>query len=341
MTIALNSAETALLSLVQRDLPHSRRPFAEIGRVAGMTEAKVIAHLRDLRDRGVIRDYSALFDARALGYSSVLVAAEFPPDRLDAAAAIISAHPGVSHNYAREGHAFNLWFTLAIAPTSALGLPGTLEALARLTQAVRLLPLPALRTYKLRVHLALGSDGEGDAIGTAPVAPTMTPTDDDVRLIGVLQQPFPLLVAPFDALAVDAGMAPGQFFARVEELYARGFLRRIAAVLHHRQVGYAGNGMGVWAVPDDRVDALGAQFAQVRAVSHCYRRPRAPGWPYNLFAMLHAHDREECLAAFARMAGEAALPPPLVLFSTKEYKKARIRYFTDDAAQWEARCLNA
>jgi DNA-binding Lrp family transcriptional regulator len=325
--------EAQVLTRLQRDLPVALRPFAVIGEELGMAEETVLAIACDLSARGFIRELSGLFDTRALGYTSVLVAAQIDSD-LDAAAAIISAHPGVSHNYAREGHAFNLWFTLALPPDSRLGLERTLAILQRLTGARRMEPLPALRTFKLNVLFDLSGDSEA-AVSEA-AAPTAPPTADDIALVRLLQQPFPLVAEPYAVLGEPVGLPADALLDGGRALYAKGYLRRIAAVLRHRKVGFAANGMGVWDVPDDRVEEVGAQLAQYPEVSHCYQRPRVPGWPYNLFTMVHARSQEECTTALARMAAAVGLPTPPALFSTKEYKKARVRYFAPELAVWEA-----
>ncbi|HOS43930.1 MAG TPA: Lrp/AsnC family transcriptional regulator, partial [Armatimonadota bacterium] len=141
---------------------------------------------------------------------------------------------------------------------------------------------------------------------------------------------------PYAVMAARAGMTADACFAGVQRLYGRGYLRRLAAVLRHRKVGFTANGMGIWDVPDDRVAAVGAQLATAKEVSHCYERPRADGWPYNLFTMVHARSREECLAILARLAAAVSLPTPVALFSTQEYKKARVRYYAEALHDWEA-----
>jgi DNA-binding Lrp family transcriptional regulator len=124
---------------------------------------------------------------------------------------------------------------------------------------------------------------------------------------------------------------------------ATGQLRRVSAVLRHREIGFGANGMGVWAVPGDdaEIQRIGEQMAAYRAVTHCYRRPTYPDWPYNIFTMIHARTREECQAIVAAIARETGLTRHDVLYSTTEYKKARVPYFTDAEAAWEAAHLTA
>jgi len=114
-------------------------------------------------------------------------------------------------------------------------------------------------------------------------------------------------------------------------------MRRFAAVLHHRQAGFSANAMGVWAVPGDdaEIERVGALMAGFRAVSHCYRRPSYPDWPYNIFTMVHGRSPEECEQTLTAVAAKTGIRDHRALYSTKEYKKVRVRYFTPDEDAWE------
>ena len=115
----LEALDRELLNAVQWDFPLEPRPFAVLGERLGITEEAVRERVARVKELGVLRQLSAIFDTRALGYHSSLVAARIDPDRVDDAAAVISAHPGVSHNYKRN-HAFNLWYTIAVPPDDSL-----------------------------------------------------------------------------------------------------------------------------------------------------------------------------------------------------------------------------
>ena len=114
-------------------------------------------------------------------------------------------------------------------------------------------------------------------------------------------------------------------------------MRRFAAVLYHRSAGFTYNGMGVWKAPDERMDEIGALMASYRGVSHCYQRPTYPDWPYNLFSMTHGRTRQECEDVLDAIAAETGLGERVVLYSTKEWKKTRLVYFSPDAEEWERR----
>jgi DNA-binding Lrp family transcriptional regulator len=117
---------------------------------------------------------------------------------------------------------------------------------------------------------------------------------------------------------------------------ASGALRRVAAILFHRRAGFSANGMGVWNVPQDRIMELGPRMAAFRGISHCYQRPTYEDWHYSLFTMAHGRSKEECDAILETIAEETGIEDRSVLYSSTEFKKVRMLYFTDDFARWEA-----
>ena len=319
-----------LLVVLQRDLPLTARPYAAIAEEIGLSEDEVLTRIRRLRDGrqgSLIREIGPIFDTRALGYRSTLVAMEVPEDRVDGAAAAVNGHPGVSHNYRREHH-WNLWFTLAVPPTEDIG--AAVKALEGAAGGFPHLSLPALRTFKIGVRLGLESgDGleEVEAGVVMPPNDLRPPNERDKAFIRNLQQGTEIVAEPFAQAAQALAVSQEELLQWMREAKNRGWLRRFAAVLHHRRAGYSANGMAVWKVPRGRVDEVAAVACRLPQVSHCYERPTYPNWPYSLFTMIHALDREECQAVARRISDEAGVREHSILFSTKEYKKARIKYF--------------
>jgi DNA-binding Lrp family transcriptional regulator len=117
----------------------------------------------------------------------------------------------------------------------------------------------------------------------------------------------------------------------------RKILRRVAAILYHRRAGFSANGMGVWKVPDEKILETGTQMASVRGISHCYERPTYADWPYSVFTMAHGRSKEECDAILQSIADEHDLhgDDRAILYSSTEYKKIRLHYFTDEYSEWE------
>ncbi|MFO1340259.1 MAG: Lrp/AsnC family transcriptional regulator [Burkholderiaceae bacterium] len=153
-------------------------------------------------------------------------------------------------------------------------------------------------------------------------------SDFDRELIAATQGGLPLVPRPYEAVGAMLGVGGEQVRERLGQMLADGLVRRIGAVPQHYKLGFVANGMSVWDVVDDRVDALGEQVATLPGVSHCYRRPRhLPDWPYNLFAMLHGRSRDEVEAQARRIA--ALLGPACrghnILYSTAVLKKTGLR----------------
>ena len=116
----------------------------------------------------------------------------------------------------------------------------------------------------------------------------------------------------------------------------RRLLRRVAAILYHRRAGFSANGMGVWKVPDERIMELGPRMAAVRGISHCCQRPTYEDWPYSVFTMAHGRSKEECDAILDSIAELTGIAERATLYSSTEFKKIRLLYFTEDFKRWEA-----
>jgi len=339
-----------LLNLLQDGLPLVRRPYDVLADRLGVDTAEVLSRIGRLREQGVIRQISAIFDTRSLGYRSTLVAASVPPERIDAAARFIDEHPGVSHNYGRE-HAFNLWFTIAVPPDSRLGLEGTVNLLGRRAGATSIRMMPTLRVFKIGMKLDMREKGPGTF--SANEKGTRTPFDsnndyydesrrpaeplaeEDTAVVRELQWDMPAEAEPYNRCAAALGLPIEKVLACAARLQQQGHLRRVAAVLHHRTAGFGANGMAVWVAPEEQIDACGERMATFPEVTHCYRRPTYPDWLYNLFAMVHARDRDGCRGVVERIAEATGLGEYDVLYSTTQYKKIRLRYFTPEIRRWE------
>jgi siroheme decarboxylase len=329
-----------LLEQLQTQVPLVERPFAEIARRLELKETDVLDRLQALRAprTGVIRQISAIFDSRLLGYQSSLVAVKVNPEKIDAAAAQISQHPGVSHNYRRD-HAYNLWYTIAVGPDSRPGLERSVEILHECSGAIASRLMPALKMYKIGVKFDLSEVSEvavQESVSTAkPAASPVVVTEKMRKLVRVLQKDLPGEPRPFDAWATEAGTTVADLLSAAAVFRDSGVMRRFSAVLRHRAAGYTANAMGVWAVLDDQCDRFGEIAAGFKAVSHCYRRPTYEDWPYSLYTMVHAPTPQAAQAVLASISTATGCTNYTALFSTHEYKKTRVQYFAPDIEQWE------
>ncbi len=341
----LDATDRKLLTMIQADFPVVARPFDEIAVPLGTTGEDVLARVKSLMERRLIRRLGAVFDARKLGYISTLVAAVVPQERIDEVAAQVSEIPGVTHNYRRE-HRYNLWFTLTCR--SAAELESTLAGLRCRTGVEAMHSLPALAMYKARVQLDVFIP-EG-AVCSPAVRRSSSPegakdihgegvlTDNQKCLVRLLQGSLPLVGEPYTELArrMGAGRSPEDrlwdeagVMRQARVWLGQETIKRIGAVVFHRELGFIANGMVVLAVDPARVDAVGRLLAARPEVSHCYRRPRMPDWPYDLFTMIHGRSESQVRELVAKLAADAGISQFNILFSTKEYKKVSMEFFVE------------
>jgi siroheme decarboxylase len=337
--IPLDDCDRRLLNLMQGSFPIAPRPYEHVAALAGVSQQEAMSRVRRLLEKRIIRQVTPIFDTRALGYSSMLVAAKVDPEHPHRAAQVINGHPGVSHNYLRN-HEFNLWFTIATEPDSALGLEGTLEALARAAGAESVRQLPTLKLFKIRMDLEMEGDTQALASAAAqaaePVEIERQPYDEhDVAVIRALQGDMPVVEEPYAPAAAELGLTQERFLDHLAGMQERGLLRRVAAILYHRRAGFSANGMGVWKVPEEDVHEVGCRMAAVRGISHCYQRPTYEDWPYSVFTMAHGRSKEECDAILDSIAAMTGIEERATLYSSTEFKKIRLLYFTDEFKAWE------
>jgi DNA-binding Lrp family transcriptional regulator len=339
--IELDDVDRELLNAVQWDFPLEPRPYGALGERLGISEPEVRERIAKVKDAGVLRQLSAIFDTRALGYSSALVAAKIDPDRVDEAAEIIGRHPGVSHNYKRN-HAYNLWYTIAVPPGTSLD--EHIDVLHRESGALLTRKLPTLKLYKIGVKLDM--TGKTAANAKTEVLEHERPerkaempapelSDLELAVIRVVQDDLPNVERPFAEQAARLGVDESVLIDTIRSLKDRKLMRRFAAVMNHRNAGFKANAMGVWAVPDDQLEEIGPQMATFSAVSHCYRRPTYDDWPYSVFTMVHGRSARDCEATIEAIRDETGIGEYCLLWSIKEYKKIRLRYFGPEWEDWE------
>ena len=335
----MDSTDKEILNRIQREVPLEREPFEAMGRELGIAGDEVIRRIEALKRARVIRQISAIFDTRVLGYESSLVAAKIPVHRLGEGAKAINSHPGVSHNYERNNE-FNLWYTVAVPPDSRLGLEGTVDVLHHISGAEKTRILPTLKLFKIGVTLDMNKGAtakkEAPQYGESDrESADRNISEDDKAAIRALQEDVPLTPRPFDLWGRQVGLSYEELLERAYDLCDRKIMRRFSAVLYHRKAGFRANAMGVWRVPDERIDEVGNAFAHYQSVSHCYQRPTYEDWPYSVFSMVHGRSVEECENVLRAMAEETRLTDYTSLYSTREYKKTRVRYFTPEMEAWE------
>ncbi len=149
----------------------------------------------------------------------------------------------------------------------------------------------------------------------------------DRKIVRELQNGLPLVSRPFKVVADKLGLSEDELIGRVRIFIKNGQIRRFGAVLRHQDLGFTANAMVVWDVPEEKVAEVGRAMADFEEVTHCYQRPRRPGWPYNLFTVVHGQSRDECVKIVEKLSRATGMDRYNMLFSVAELKKNSMRYF--------------
>lgn len=334
MTSTMELTDRQILNIIQKEFPLVERPFEEIANQLGSTEDDVIRRIKDLKSQNVVRQISAIFDTRRLGYKTTLAAMRLSEDKLEPGAQIINQHPGVSHNYERNSH-FNLWFTLAVPPNEDL--QETIDRMAEETGAESVRMMPTIKFFKIGVNFDMVKEEGNSKEYYSPDGFNKTNdenwnkaeevTDFDKKVIRELQEDVELVPLPFTPMAERLGITLQELFDAAASFQKRGMMRRFSAVLHHRRAGFNSNAMAVWKVPSERSVEVGNLMAQSKWVTHCYERPTFPDWPYTHFTMIHATSQDQCEEVAKEISDSTGISEYQLLYSTREYKKTRVKYF--------------
>jgi DNA-binding Lrp family transcriptional regulator len=333
---SMGELDKELLNEIQWTFPLVTRPFDAIAKKFDVTPEIVKEHLNNLKKTGVLRQLSAIFDTRKLGYTSSLVAMEIESDKLEYVASQINRHPGVSHNYERD-HQFNLWFTLAVPPGSDLKKEIDKFNVLKGIKKVRM--LPTLQLFKIGVKLDMIDEKKHEVVPSEEKKEIKNvkfePTEQDKDFIRELQKDMEIIDEPFVNAANNLGITESELFEKMKQYENNGVMRRFAAILRHRQVGFTANGMIVWKVPEDRISEVGAKLGAFPQVSHCYERPTYSDWPYNVFSMIHCKTHDEANEMAKTIQNQIEVDEYQILFSSREFKKTRVEYFVENTFSFE------
>jgi len=318
-----------MLTLLQHGIAIERSPF----RGYALSEAGVVGLLGRAQAGGLIRRFGGVFDSCRLGYKSMLCAIDAPAEAQEDVAAVIYRHAGVTHCYARQpltgdGRYPVLWFTIAMLQEHFDA--GIAALQAQLPAHRQILQLPALQRFKVEVVFDLRDVQPAKAKGAPSNVwegdAAIRLTDGDRKLVRLLAGALPLESRPFDVVARAAGLGVPELLVRLRGWQEAGVLRRVAPILYHRAAGFRANGMCVWQIEGD-VGNYGRRLAARPEVTHCYQRPRVPGFAFDLFAMIHAGSEAELRQMSGTISTACGLQGGEVLLSTREYKKSSMAYF--------------
>ena len=326
----LDVVDKEILNEIQWTFPLVPQPYVEMAKKFELSEDELTQRLAALKKTGVIRQLSAIFDTRKLGYKSALIAMSIEPEKLDHVANQINKHPGVSHNYERN-HEYNLWFTLAVPPGSDL--KTEVDKFSKLSGIKKTRLLPTIKLFKIGVKLDMVEDEAAEVKPTEEKKKILdvkfVATEEDKEYIRELQKDLEIIKRPFLKSAEKLGITEEQLLEKVKYYEEIGVMRRFAAILKHRDLGFVANGMIVWNVPTEKIDEIGSKLGAFPQVSHCYQRPVYQDWPYNVFSMIHCKSQEDAEKMAKDIQKQIGVDDYRILFSSREFKKTRVEYFVE------------
>jgi len=195
--------------------------------------------------------------------------------------------------------------------------------------------LPTLKLFKINVKLnTTGKDEKKEKVKKV-IHSDIELTPLHHAIIQKAQYDIKFVSEPFKELTEELNIDYEKFFAILQELQEAGVMRRFASILNHRKAGFNANAMVVWDVDEEKGEEIGENAAAFSAVSHCYLRPKYANWPYNLFTMVHGKTTQETNAIIDDMSKEIPSVSHMPLYSSREFKKVRIEYFTSAFEAWE------
>lgn len=315
----MESLDEKILDVVQDGFPLEERPYLALGKMLGLSEEQAFERVEGLRKSGVIRRLGGVYNSHALGFASRLCTGVVPEDKLDAFAAAADKISAITHNYVRS-HAYNVWFT--VIARSEAEIQETVRGLEAETDLHDAHVLSASRMFKINTVMgkAAASAKVADSVADKSVpksADPFIPSEKDRRRINLLSKDIPHTLTPFSDLGIDSSEIRGDLDHKI--------MRRFGAVLRHQDAGFVANSMVCLAV--EQPDVAGAELASLPFVSHCYERNAFEGFPYNLYAMVHACSGGELEKFVGEVARIAKAKDYARLDSLRELKKTSYVYF--------------
>jgi DNA-binding Lrp family transcriptional regulator len=326
MALRLTKLQKRLCNVLQEDLPICWEPFDDLAKYLDTDENTLLEQTEQLKKMGVVRRFRALINYRALGMISTLVAAHIPADSLQAVTEAVNALETVSHNYLRQHH-YNMWFTLQAPSTQKIEL-----TLSDLTGrfGIEFHSLPVEHFFKLDVRFDALDETSAAAgflqnVNQPSNYETVELNENQKRVLLGLQEELCLTSEPFAFMCGDS-LGREDVLRIIKELIDIGVIRRIAAVVNHRKLGFTANVMFAAEVPKEKIVQAGEKLARFGIVSHCYERRTFEGWPYNLFAMMHGRSMGEIQHAINRFVESEKIDSFELLPTAKELKKQPVKH---------------
>ena len=321
----MTELEQRLLSVIQDAFPLEDRPYQVLAGQLGSDEQSVFDAVENLRMSGVIRRIGGVYDSKALGFISRLCAGKVSD--IDKFADAVNEIPAITHNYVRS-HEYNVWFT--VIAESEDEIRKIVDGLCTSTDLHDVHILSATKKFKINTVMGAGapvdsgvilSEARNSDLSLRKQSPAGILSDSDRARIRVACTDIPHTLTPFKDWGVSC--------EELRDDLAQKRMRRFGAILRHQEAGFAYNAMVCFGLDERREtkDERGWALAKKPYVSHCYERPVFEGFPYSLYAMMHARSAEDLECYIKDAAASIGNPEYVVLHSVKELKKTSFRFF--------------
>jgi DNA-binding Lrp family transcriptional regulator len=327
----LTKLQKQLCNALQDGLPICPKPYDDLAKYLNNNEETILQEIRELKESGVIRRICALINSRALGLTGTLVAAHIPEENLQEVAEAVNSLENVSHNYLRE-HYYNLWFTLQAESPEQIEV--TVSNLSG-RFGIDFYSLPVERVFKLDVRFDVEGEGQlaGD-IGQIPETKAVKLNKTEKQILSKLEADLDVISEPFDFLPASTsergecseGLETEGVLRIIQGLIDKGAIRRIAAIVDHRKLGFVVNVLFCSRVPEGRIVEAGEALARFGAVSHCYERETIKDWPYNLYAMMHGKSMGEIQHLINKFTKSEGIDSFELLPTAAELKKQPVKH---------------
>jgi DNA-binding Lrp family transcriptional regulator len=320
-SVRLTKLRKQLCNVLQDGLPICPKPYDDLAKYLNNNEETILQEIRKLKETGVIRRICALINSLSLGLTGTLVAAHIPEENLQEVAEAVNSLENVSHNYLREHH-YNLWFTLQAESPKEIEV--TVSNLSG-RFGIDFYSLPVERVFKLDVRFDAEGEGQFSNTEQIPKSEVVKLNKMEKQILWKLEDDLDVISEPFDFLCSE-GLETEEVLRIIQGLIDKGVIRRIAAIVDHRKLGFVANILFCSEVPQNRIVEAGEALARFGAVSHCYERKAVEDWPYNLYAMMHGKSMGEIQHLINKFTEAEKIDSFELLPTAAELKKQPVKH---------------
>jgi len=151
-------------------------------------------------------------------------------------------------------------------------------------------------------------------------------TEKEKKIAKYIQGDISLEKRPFKRIGEEVGLNEAEVISAINNLKKKGIIRKIGAILRHQKAGLTKNVMVIWAVPEEKCEAVGNVLASYGEITHCYERIPPFEGKYNLFAMMHFKD-DNLEKLIQEISLQTGIKDYMILETEEEFKKSSMEYF--------------